>query len=66
LRRSTLLGFAESLQIAKLVDGVVALALAGQTERRETRLTLYGSEQESVKALDFRGFRDSDAIGQTR
>jgi hypothetical protein len=25
-----------------------------------------GSEQESVKALDFRGFRDSDAIGQTR
>jgi succinoglycan biosynthesis transport protein ExoP len=28
-----LLGFAESLQIAKLVDGVVVVALAGQTER---------------------------------
>jgi succinoglycan biosynthesis transport protein ExoP len=28
-----LLGFAESLQIAKLVDGVVVVALAGQTDR---------------------------------
>jgi Mrp family chromosome partitioning ATPase len=28
-----LLGFAESLQIASLVDGVVVVALAGQTER---------------------------------
>lgn len=28
-----LLGFAESLQIAKLVDGVVVVALAGQTEQ---------------------------------
>ena len=28
-----LLGFAESLQIAKLVDGVVVVALAGQTEK---------------------------------
>jgi Mrp family chromosome partitioning ATPase len=28
-----LLGFAESLQIAALVDGVVVVALAGQTER---------------------------------
>jgi capsular exopolysaccharide synthesis family protein len=28
-----LLGFAESLQVAKLVDGVVVVALAGQTER---------------------------------
>jgi Mrp family chromosome partitioning ATPase len=28
-----LLGFAESLQVAKLVDGVVVVALAGQTEQ---------------------------------
>jgi len=28
-----LLGFAESLQVAKLVDGVVVVALAGQTEK---------------------------------
>jgi polysaccharide biosynthesis transport protein len=28
-----LLGFAESLQVAKIVDGVVVVALAGQTER---------------------------------
>ena len=28
-----LLGFAESLQIAALVEGVVVVALAGQTER---------------------------------
>jgi hypothetical protein len=26
-------------------------------------LRFYGSEQESVKAPDFRGFRDRDAIG---
>jgi capsular exopolysaccharide synthesis family protein len=41
-----LLGFAESLQIAALVDGVVVVALAGQTER-----TAVASVLQSLKRL---------------
>jgi succinoglycan biosynthesis transport protein ExoP len=41
-----LLGFAESLQIASLVDGVVVVALAGQTER-----TAVASVLNSLKRL---------------
>jgi succinoglycan biosynthesis transport protein ExoP len=41
-----LLGFAESLQIAALVDGVVVVALAGQTER-----TAVASVLSSLKRL---------------
>jgi capsular exopolysaccharide synthesis family protein len=42
-----LLGFAESLQIAALVDGVVVVALAGQTER-----TAVASVLSSLKRLN--------------
>jgi len=46
-------------EIARLRIGDVRLD-QGVIEIRETK---FGSEQESVKASDFRGFRDRDAIG---